>query len=101
MVSLKPPKYMFIPFITEKRPILQLRLGYVLNEYRYKVGLQESLKFHCSEIETVEHYICDCLCLILGISAVDEGEMGWEFFRMSYVYPCRHFYVLHYSSLMG
>ena len=31
MVSLKPPKYMFIPFITEKRPILQLRLGYVLN----------------------------------------------------------------------
>ena len=60
MVSLKPPKNMFIPFITENRPILQLRLGYVLNEYRYKVGLQESLKCRCGEIETVEHYICDC-----------------------------------------
>ena len=60
MVSLKSPKYMFIPFITEKRAISQLRLGYVLNEYRYKVGLQESPKCRCGEIETVEHYICEC-----------------------------------------
>ena len=60
MVSLKSPKYMFIPFITEKKAISQLRLGYVLNEYRYKVGLQESPKCRCGEIETVEHYICDC-----------------------------------------
>ena len=44
MVSLKSPKYMFIPFITEKRAISQLRPGYVLNEYKYKVGLQESPK---------------------------------------------------------
>ena len=51
---------MFIPFITEKRAISQLRPGYVLNEYKYKVGLQESPKCRCGEIETVEHYICEC-----------------------------------------
>ena len=31
-----------------------------MNEYRYKVGLQESPKSRCGEIETVEHYICEC-----------------------------------------
>ena len=55
MVSLKSPKYMFISFITEKKAISQLRLGYVLNEYRYKVGLKESPKCRCGEIETVVH----------------------------------------------
>ena len=41
-VSLKTPAYMFIPFIEEKKVISQLRLGYALNEYRHKVGLQDS-----------------------------------------------------------
>ena len=36
-VSLKTPAYMFISFIEEKTVISQLRLGYTLNEYRYKV----------------------------------------------------------------
>ena len=31
------------------------------------------------------------VCFIF--SAVDEGEVGWEFFRMFYqFYPCRHFF---------
>ena len=59
-VSLKTPAYMFVPFIEEKKVISQLRLGYTLNEYRYKIGLQESPLCSCGAIETVDHYICEC-----------------------------------------
>ena len=59
-VSLKTPAYMFIPFIEEKKVISQLRLGYTLNEYRHKVGLQDSPNCSCGRIETVDHYICAC-----------------------------------------
>ena len=41
-VSLKTPVYMMVPFIEEKKEISQLRLGYTLNEYRHKKGLQVS-----------------------------------------------------------
>ena len=53
---------MFIPFIGEKKVISQsqLRLGYTLNEYRHKVGLQDSPNCNCGRIETVDHYICKC-----------------------------------------
>ena len=51
---------MFIPFIEEKKVISQLRLGYTLNEYRYKIGLQESPLCSCGAIERVDHYICEC-----------------------------------------
>ena len=37
-----------------------MRLGYTLNEYRYKIGLQESPLCSCGAIETVDHYICEC-----------------------------------------
>ena len=50
---------MFVPFI-EKKVISQLRLGNSLNEYRYKIGLQESPLCSCSAIEMVDHYICAC-----------------------------------------
>ena len=43
-----------------KKVISQLRLGYTLNEYRYKIGLQESPLCSCGAIETVDHYICEC-----------------------------------------
>lgn len=59
-VSLKTPKYMFIPFIEEKKVISLLRSGYTLNEYQFKVGLQDSPNCSCGGIETVDHYICDC-----------------------------------------
>ena len=51
---------MFIPFIEEKKVISQLRLGYTLNDYRHKIGLQDSPDCNCGEIETVAHYICEC-----------------------------------------
>ena len=59
-VSLKSPTYMFMPFIEEKKVISQLRLGYTLNDYRHKIGLEESPNCTCGEIETVVHFICDC-----------------------------------------
>ena len=59
-VSLKTPAYIFVPFIEEKKVISQLRLGYTLNEYRYKINLQESPLCSCGDIETVDHYICEC-----------------------------------------
>ena len=59
-VSLKTPVYMMVPFIEEKKEISQLRLGYTLNEYRHKKGLQESPLCSCCAIETVTHYICEC-----------------------------------------
>ena len=59
-VSLKTPAYMFIPFIQEKKVISQLRLGYTLNEYRHKVGLQDSPNCSCGRTETVDHNICEC-----------------------------------------
>ena len=59
-VSLKIPAYMFMPFIQVKKVISQLRLGYTLNEYRHKVGLQDSPNCSCGRIETVDHYICAC-----------------------------------------
>ena len=59
-VSFKTPAYMFVPFIEEKEVISQLRLGYTLNEYRFKIGLQESPLCSCGALETVDHYICEC-----------------------------------------
>ena len=59
-VSLKTPAYMFIPFIEEKNVILQLRLGYILNEYRHTEGLQDSPNCSCVRTETEDHYICEC-----------------------------------------
>ena len=58
-VSLNTPAYMFVPFIA-KKVISQLRLGNTLNEYSYKIGLQESPLCSCSAIEMVDHYICAC-----------------------------------------
>ena len=51
---------MFMPFIEEKKVISQLRLGYTLNDYRHKIGLEESPNCTCVETETVVHFICDC-----------------------------------------
>ena len=59
-VSLKTPAYMFVPFIEEKKVISQLRLGYTLNEYRYKICLQESPLCSGGAIEAVDYYICEC-----------------------------------------
>ena len=59
-ISLKTPAYMFISFIQEKKVISQLRLGYTLNEYWHKVGLQDSPNCSCGRIEIVDHYICKC-----------------------------------------
>ena len=47
-------------FHRRKKVISQLRLGYTLNEYRHKVGLQDSPNCSCGKIETVDHYICEC-----------------------------------------
>ena len=52
---------MFIPFIEERKVISQLRLGYTLNDYRHKIGQQDSPDCNCGEIKTVAHYIiCEC-----------------------------------------
>ena len=40
--------------------ISQLRLRYSLNEYRHKVGLQDSPNCSCGRIETADHYIREC-----------------------------------------
>ena len=56
----KDPSIHVCPLIEEKKVISQLRLGYTLNEYRYKIGLQESPLCSCGAIETVDHYICEC-----------------------------------------
>ena len=48
---------MLVPFIEEQKVISELRLGYTLNEYRHKKGLQESPLCSCCAIETVDHYV--------------------------------------------
>ena len=58
-VSFENPKIYVIPcgpFIEEKRVISMLRLGYTLNDYRHKIGLQESPDCRCGEREAVAHY---------------------------------------------
>ena len=55
-VSLKTPAYMLVPFIEEKKVISQLRISCTLNDYRHKIGLQESPLCSFSATETVDHY---------------------------------------------
>ena len=59
-MSLKTPACMLVLFIEEKKVISQVRIGYILNGYRYKIGLQESPLCSCGAIETIDYLICEC-----------------------------------------
>ena len=60
-------------------------LGHTLNEYRHKIGLQESPLCSCGAFETADHYICECevyeldrqkLHTQLFFQTVSPGEHG-------------------------
>ena len=41
--------------------IAQLRIGYAkLNEYLHRIGVSETSKCSCREVETIEHYLLHC-----------------------------------------
>ena len=41
--------------------IAQLRIGYAkLNDYLHKIGVSETNKCSCGDIETIEHYLLNC-----------------------------------------
>lgn len=42
--------------------LMQLRTGYsMLNEYRWKIGQKETPYCSCGEIETVKHFMLECV----------------------------------------
>ena len=57
---LKTPACMLVPFIEEKKVISQVRIGFILNEYRYKIGSQEYPLCSCGAIGAIDYLNCEC-----------------------------------------